>query len=73
MPKRSAKAGRSYAVMLLVRCERRRPHSLDAARVEIFGTSLVHEVDDDPINTTGVVQSIHAMAGFRDEDVAAVW
>src|SRR6478752_7340180 len=52
--------------------KRRRRHVPDATDVEIVRASFVHEVDDDAIDTTRVAQSIHAMAGFRDDDVAAV-
>ena len=42
--------------------ERRRRHSINAARVEIVRASFVHEVDDDAINTTAR-RSVHPRHG----------
>src|SRR5882757_6673287 len=55
----------SLSGSVLLRCasrEWRRSHLLDAASVEIFGASLVHEIDDDAIDATLIAQSINAMA-----------
>jgi hypothetical protein len=56
----------------LLRYERRRRHSLNAARIEILRASVVHELDDEPIDTFLVAQSIHAMTGLWHDHVTTV-
>src|SRR5712691_642365 len=66
---------RSLSGSVLLRCasrEWRRSHLLDAASVEIFGASLVHEIDDDAIDATLIAQSINAMASLRNNDMPTI-
>src|SRR5437868_3885456 len=65
---------RASSVAVFSLCnERRRRHLINAAGVEVLHASFIHEFHDDPIDTTRVAQSIHAMPGFRDDHVPAVW
>ena len=52
--------------------KRRRNHSLDAAKIEILGVALLHELHDNTVDALGLRQTFHAMAGLRNDDMSTI-
>ena len=55
-----------------LRYERRRRHSLYAAHIKIFCVGFVQKFDRDPINTTGIRQTINTVASLGNNDMFAI-